>query len=59
MTLPDTITCVECSGSAHRVGFLPPDVPPEEGDVVAYLCGECGHRMDVVLEEPPEDQQPT
>lgn len=59
MTVPETITCVECSGTAHRVGYLPPDSPPEEGDVLAYLCEECGHRHDVVLEDPADGEQPS
>lgn len=47
--IPDTITCVECSGIAHRVGYLPPDDDLEPGDVVAYVCEDCGHRMDLVV----------
>ena len=53
---PDTITCVECSGVAHRVGYPPPDDDLVAGDVVTYLCEDCGHRMDLVVEEADEDR---
>lgn len=46
--LPDTITCVECGGTAGLVSFLPDDEPLEEGYPVAYACGECNHRHDLV-----------
>ncbi|MBN2113308.1 MAG: hypothetical protein JW785_04190 [Acidimicrobiia bacterium] len=51
MEVPETITCVECGGVARRL-----TLPPEEegflpGDVVAYICPECGQRFDVVVED--------
>jgi len=55
---PDTITCTECSGTAHRVGYPPPDDEPTGGEVVPYLCEDCGHRMDVVMEEGEDEGQP-
>jgi hypothetical protein len=51
--IPDKLTCTECSGIAHRVGYLPPDEPLEPGESLPYLCEDCGHRMDVVLEDDP------
>ena len=54
----DTITCIECSGTAHRVGYAPPDAEPEPGDVISYACGDCGHRMDVVVEAPDDEARP-
>ncbi|MBI5157045.1 MAG: hypothetical protein HZA58_03415 [Acidimicrobiia bacterium] len=54
---PDTITCSECSGTAHRVGYAPSAEGYEPGDVVTYLCEDCGHRMDLVVEELDEHPQ--
>lgn len=45
-----TITCVECGGTAHLLSHRPQDDPFEPGDVVAYTCSDCGHRLDVVLD---------
>lgn len=50
---PDTITCSDCSGTAHRVGYPPSEEGFEPGDIVTYLCEDCGHRMDLVVEEEP------
>lgn len=51
------ITCMECGGTAHLLSTPPPDEGFEPGDVAAYVCGDCDHRIDVVLEhtEDPED----
>ena len=35
---------------SHR----PEDDPFEAGDVVAYTCVDCNHRLDIVLEEDEE-----
>ena len=32
----------------------PPDEGFEPGDVVAYVCEDCDHRLDIVLEETEE-----
>jgi hypothetical protein len=48
---PDTITCVECGGTAGRLTTPPPDEGFAAGDVVAFVCADCGHRFDVVLED--------
>ena len=47
----ERITCVECRGIAHLVSFAPPDEGFAPGDVVTYVCEDCGHRVDVVVEE--------
>jgi len=54
MDANETITCVECDGTAHLVSYEPPE-GWEQGQVVAYACEDCGHRLDIVFEEPPED----
>jgi DNA-directed RNA polymerase subunit RPC12/RpoP len=51
--VPDEIRCVECGGIANRMSYPPPDEDFEPGDVVAYVCGECGHRHDVVVDDEP------
>lgn len=47
---PDTITCVECGGTAHLISFLPDDEPLEPGYPLAYRCSDCMDRFDVVWE---------
>lgn len=51
---PDTIVCVDCGGTAHRIGYLPPDEPLEPGMPVAYRCADCMERFDVIWEEDDE-----
>jgi hypothetical protein len=29
---------------------LDPESPPEEGDVLVYVCGDCWQRWDVVVD---------
>ncbi|MBU1226849.1 MAG: hypothetical protein KJ698_06545 [Actinobacteria bacterium] len=53
--VPDTITCVECGGTAHRMSYAPPDEGFQPGDVIAFACEDCHHRMDLVWEGAPED----
>jgi hypothetical protein len=48
---PAEITCTECNGTAHLLSQPPPDVGFTPGDAVAYVCGDCGQRLDVVLDE--------
>lgn len=48
---PDTITCMECLGTAHLVSYPPPDEGFEPGFVAAYVCEDCGHRIDLILED--------
>jgi hypothetical protein len=47
----EEITCIDCSGTAHLISFLPEDEPPEPGTAIAYRCADCGERLDVVWEE--------
>jgi hypothetical protein len=50
MEVPATISCVECGGTAHRVSYEPHE-GFEPGQIVAYACEDCSHRMDLVLDE--------
>jgi DNA-directed RNA polymerase subunit RPC12/RpoP len=61
MAVSESIDCMECGGHAHLVQLLDPEMPPEEGDVLVYVCGDCWQRWDVVvdiddLDEDEEDQ---
>lgn len=51
MEVPDTITCVECGGGAGRLTPVPEEEGFVPGDVVAYICPECGQRFDLVVED--------
>jgi C4-type Zn-finger protein len=57
MDVPTEITCVECGGTAGLLSAPPPDDVFHPGDVVAYVCADCGHRFDIVLDEvePPDE----
>ena len=50
MDVPEVIVCVECGGEAHRQSYAPED-GFEAGDVVAYACVDCSHRLDLVFED--------
>jgi hypothetical protein len=50
LDVPDRITCVECGGDANRMSHPPPDEGFSSGDVVTYVCEDCGRRLDVVVE---------
>lgn len=49
--VPETITCIECGGVANLQSYAPPDEGFLEGDVVAFVCEDCNHRMDLVIED--------
>jgi hypothetical protein len=51
----EIITCIDCGGRCHLLVTWAPDNPPVRGDVVAYRCGDCLDRWDIVVgdvEEP-------
>jgi len=60
MDAPAEIVCMECGGSARLLSVPPPDDDFEAGDVVAYVCTDCNHRIDMVLDEgeEPDTEQP-
>jgi hypothetical protein len=49
MDVPLTLECVECGGVAHRLPLDEGEFEP--GDVVPFVCEDCNHRHDIVLEE--------
>jgi len=55
METPESITCVECGGTAHRSSYAPHE-GFESGDVIAYVCEDCNHRHDIVLTESDHDE---
>ena len=46
----DTITCVDCGGTAHLITSAREGQLWFVGDIVAYRCGDCRDRWDLVLE---------
>ena len=50
MAVSERIDCMECGGHASLVQLLDPEAPPEEGDVLVYVCGDCWQRWDVVVD---------
>ena len=57
MEVPETIICVECGAAAGRLSRLPAEEDLLPGDVVIYLCPDCGHRFDIVLEDDGRDEE--
>ena len=51
--IPDTITCVDCGQTAHRL-TLAPEEGWSIGDIVAYRCSGCMDRWDLVVADPSE-----
>ena len=49
--ISEHITCMECGGTAHLTQPLDPEVPVQPGDVLVYVCSDCTHRLDVVVDE--------
>lgn len=46
---PETITCIDCGGTCHRLTHEP-ELGWEEGDLVTYRCRDCGDRWELVVE---------
>jgi len=57
MDVPEVIDCVDCGCKAHRL-TLPPEEGWEPGDIVAYRCGGCQDRWDLVVEDDAVDSAP-
>jgi hypothetical protein len=41
VAVADTIICVDCGGTCHRMPVEPPELGWEVGDVVTYRCSDC------------------
>ncbi len=53
---PETFTCVDCGGTTHLITFLPEDEEVEPGTPLAYRCGDCMERFDVIWEDSGGDE---
>lgn len=51
MHVPGEIVCVDCGGRCFLLTHEPPDEGFAPGDIVAYRCGDCLDRWDLVLED--------
>lgn len=54
LELPPTLECVECGGEAHRLPF-PEGTELAPGAVVPFVCEDCHHRHDIVIDGVDED----
>ena len=61
MDVPTQIDCVDCGGICSLISYLPEDEELEPGTPIAYRCGDCQERFDVVIGLDPADEpdQPT
>lgn len=55
ITVPSTISCVECQGTCHLLSHQPED-GFEVGDWVAYRCADCIDRFDLQVADPADDE---
>lgn len=55
---PAKIDCVECGGAAHLSSYLPEDEALEDGYPIAYTCGDCDHRHDLIWVEDDDGERP-
>jgi hypothetical protein len=46
--LVETITCVDCGGTCHRLSYEP-DEGFDPGDIVAFRCEDCHDRWDIEI----------
>lgn len=51
MAVAETIECVDCGGTCHRMPWEPPELGWEPGDLVAYRCRECADMWYLVVDE--------
>lgn len=42
---------MECGGTAKLLSAPPPDEGFVPGDAVAYVCVDCDHRIDLILDD--------
>ena len=53
LNVPAEIECVDCGGRCYLLSHEPPDEGFRPGDIVAYRCGDCLDRWDLVV---PDEQ---
>ncbi|HLT17100.1 MAG TPA: hypothetical protein VK007_10375 [Acidimicrobiales bacterium] len=60
MAVADSIVCVDCGGTCHRMPIEPPELGWSVGDVVTYRCRDCNDMWYLeVAEEDLADDDPT
>jgi hypothetical protein len=59
MAVAETIECVDCGGTCHRMPVEPPELGWEPGDVVAYRCGDCADMWYLEVDEEDLDDDAT
>lgn len=52
-SLPDTIVCVDCGGTCHRM-TLALEGGDAVGDIVTYRCEDCLDRWDLIAGDPAD-----
>lgn len=55
MQVEPEIVCVDCGGRCYLLSHEPPDDGFQPGDIVAYRCGDCMDRWDLVVPDPDEE----
>lgn len=60
MPVADTIICVDCGGTCHRMPFEPPELGWRVDDVVTYRCSDCADMwyLEVTEDDLVEDDAP-
>lgn len=51
MAVADSIVCVDCGGSCHRMPLEPPEMGWQVGDVVTYRCRDCNDMWYLEVDE--------
>jgi hypothetical protein len=54
----DTIVCVDCGGTCHRVPIDPPARGWQAGDVVTYRCSDCVDMWHIEVDQDDLDSVP-
>jgi hypothetical protein len=57
MGVPRSIVCVECGGTAYLLREDDAEDPYQPGEPVAYRCGECLERFDMVVTDEDVDAE--
>lgn len=56
MEVPPEIVCVDCGGRCFLLSHAPPEEGFQPGDIIAYRCGDCLDRWDLVFPGDDDDQ---
>ncbi len=56
MAIADTIVCIDCGVTCHRIPLQPPELGWQQDDLLTYRCSDC---LDVWYLEVHEDMSGT